>query len=37
MRLFIADANKELRVGLQILLQQEAGMRVIGVAEKAEG
>ena len=37
MRLFIADSDKELRVGLQILLHQEAGMRVIGVADKAEG
>ncbi len=37
MRLFIADADKELRVGLQILLHQEAGMQVIGVADKAKG
>jgi DNA-binding NarL/FixJ family response regulator len=37
MRLFIADADKELRVGLQILLHQEPGMRVIGMAVSAKG
>jgi two-component system NarL family response regulator len=37
MRLFIADADKELRVGLQILLHQEPGMQVIGVAVNAKG
>jgi DNA-binding NarL/FixJ family response regulator len=37
MRLFIADKDKEVRVGLQILLHQEPGMVVIGLAEKAEG
>jgi DNA-binding NarL/FixJ family response regulator len=37
MRLFIADANKELRVGLQILLHQEPGMQVIGMAVNAGG
>jgi DNA-binding NarL/FixJ family response regulator len=37
MRLFIADKDKEVRVGLQILLHQEPGMVVTGVAEKAEG
>ena len=37
MRLYIADADKELRVGLQILLHQEPGMQVIGVAVKEKG
>ena len=32
MRLFIADADQELRVGLQMLLHQEPGMVVVGIA-----
>jgi DNA-binding NarL/FixJ family response regulator len=37
MRLFIADEDKQLRVALQILLHQEPGMQVIGVATEAKG
>jgi DNA-binding NarL/FixJ family response regulator len=37
MRLFIADADKQLRIALQILLHQEPGMQVIGVATEAKG
>ena len=32
MRLFIADADQELRLGLQLLLHQEPGMTVVGIA-----
>ena len=37
MRLFIADADKQLRVALQILLHQEPGMQVTGVATEVKG
>jgi DNA-binding NarL/FixJ family response regulator len=37
MRIFIADADKQLRVALQILLHQEPGMQVTGVATDAKG
>jgi DNA-binding NarL/FixJ family response regulator len=37
MRLFIADEDKQLRVALQILLHQEPGVQVIGVATQAKG
>ena len=37
MRIFIADADKQLRVALQILLHQEPGMQVTGVATEAKG
>jgi DNA-binding NarL/FixJ family response regulator len=37
MRLFIADADRQLRVGLQILLHQQPGMQVIGMAVNANG
>ena len=37
MHLFIADADKELRIGLQILIHQEPGMQVIGMAVSAKG
>ena len=37
MRLFIADARKELRLALQMLLNQEAGMHVTGIAVETKG
>ena len=37
MRIFIADADRELRLAVQILLHQEAGMYVTGMAVRAEG
>jgi DNA-binding NarL/FixJ family response regulator len=37
MRIFIADADRELRVALQMLLHQEPGMHVTGMAVRAEG
>ena len=37
MRLFIADADQELRTVLQILLHQEPGMSVVGIAVEAKG
>jgi DNA-binding NarL/FixJ family response regulator len=37
MRIFIADADRELRLALQILLHQEAGMYVTGMAVRTEG
>jgi DNA-binding NarL/FixJ family response regulator len=36
-RIFIADADRELRLGLQMLLHQEAGMHVTGMAVQTEG
>jgi two-component system response regulator RegX3 len=36
-RLFIADADQELRVSLQLLLHQEPGMLVVGIADHARG
>ena len=37
MRLFIADADQELRLALQMLLHQEPGMPVVGIAVRAKG
>lgn len=37
LRIFIADADRELRLALQILLHQEAGMHVTGIAVRTEG
>jgi len=37
MRLFIADANQDLCVGLQLHLHQEPGMPVVGVAVRTRG
>jgi DNA-binding NarL/FixJ family response regulator len=37
MRLFIADADRALRVSLQMLLHAEPGMHVIGMAIQAKG
>jgi DNA-binding NarL/FixJ family response regulator len=37
MRLFIADGNSSVRLALQMYLQQEPGLYVIGMASEAEG
>ena len=37
MRIFIADADRELRLGLQMLLHLEGGMHVTGMAVRTEG
>ncbi len=37
MRIFIAETDQELRLALQMLLIQEADMRVIGIADQGEG
>jgi DNA-binding NarL/FixJ family response regulator len=37
MRIFIADADKELRLALQLLLHQQAGMHVTGMAVHSKG
>ena len=37
MRIFIADADQELRMALQILLHEEPGMAVVGLAVHTRG
>ena len=37
MRIFIAEADKELRLALQMLLHREAGMHVTGVVVHSKG
>ena len=37
MRIFIADADQELRMALQVLLHQEPGMAVVGLAVHSRG
>ncbi len=37
MRIFIAEADQELRLALQMLLVQEADLAVIGIADQAKG
>jgi len=37
MLIFVAVPNEDLRIGLQMYLQGEAGMRVTGIAIRAEG
>ena len=36
MRLFIADADNDIRLGVQMLVIQEPGMNVIGIAVRSE-
>ena len=35
--IFLAESDQNLRLGIQMLLHQEAGMHVIGMAIQAEG
>ena len=37
MLIFLAESDQTLRLGMQMLLHQEAGMHVIGMAIQAEG
>ena len=37
MRLFIADADQDVRMGLQMRLHQEPGMHIVGIAVRAKG
>ena len=37
MLIFIAEPNEDLRLGLQMFLQRDAGMHVIGMAVQAQG
>ena len=37
MRIFIASADKTLRLALQLLLESEPGMVVIGISDRSEG
>ena len=37
LRIFIADPDRDTRLGLQMLLEHEPGMRVVGIAVRSEG
>ena len=37
LRIFIAEPDRDLRLGLQMLLDPEPGMRVVGIAVRPEG
>ena len=37
MMIFIAESNEDLRVGLQMYLQNEVGLNVVGIAVQAKG
>jgi DNA-binding NarL/FixJ family response regulator len=37
MLIFLAESDKDLRLGLQMLLQQESGLHVIGMAVQTNG
>ncbi len=37
MKIFLAEADKKLRVGLQFLINQEPGFQVIGIAVNGNG
>lgn len=37
MKIFIAESNEDLRLALQMLLHQDAGMYVVGMAIEAQG
>ena len=37
MRIFIADPDRDVRVGLQMLLDREPGMHVVGIAVRSSG
>ena len=37
LRIFIADADQDVRVSLQMLLDREPGMRVVGIAVRSNG
>ena len=37
LRIFIADSDQDVRVSLQMLLDREPGMRVVGIAVRSNG
>ena len=37
LKIFIADANRDSRLGMQMLLEHEPGMRVVGIAVRSQG
>ena len=37
LRIFVADPDRDTRLGLQMLLEHEPGMRVVGIAVRSEG
>ena len=37
LKIFIADANRDSRLGLQMLLDHQPGMRIVGVSVGSEG
>jgi DNA-binding NarL/FixJ family response regulator len=37
MRIFLADADRDSRLGMQMLLEHRSGMRVVGIAVGSEG
>ena len=36
-RIFIAEPDRDVRIGLEMLLDREPGMRVVGIAVRSEG
>ena len=37
MRIFIAEADQDVRVGLQMLLDRQPGLQVVGIATRSDG
>ena len=37
LRIFLADADRDSRLGMQMLLEHQPGMRVVGIAVRSEG
>jgi DNA-binding NarL/FixJ family response regulator len=37
LRIFLADANRDSRLGMQMLLDHQTGMRIVGVSVGSEG
>ena len=37
MRVFIAEPDRDVRIGLEMYLDRKAGMRVVGIAVRSEG
>ena len=37
MRIFIAEADQDVRVGLQMLLNRQPGLQVVGIATRSDG
>ncbi len=37
LKIFLADADRDSRLGMQMLLEHQPGMRVVGIAVRSEG